>query len=224
MVVAAEGVEVAAAGVVFVKAHAAVARDAPVHLVVDERAEILVAERALVELEAAVGVTGHHGHVLQMTFAPLVAHRAVVRMIGHEPFDDAGSELARLGIGDRDARPIDGGQHAGHHQPAARVVLVLELLHRALPARAHRAEHRMPAEVGKIEPEREGDLKEVLRRVGLEGLIIDGDRRHCSAPCFAQSALECGASQRRFSSRAAPCLAWNHQVSSATLSVSALNE
>ena len=49
VVVGAEDVQVAPAGVVAVEAHAAVALDAAVHLVVDERPEVLVAVGALVE-------------------------------------------------------------------------------------------------------------------------------------------------------------------------------
>ncbi len=44
----------------------------------------------------------------------------------------------------------------------ARVFVVLELLNGALAAGAHRAQRRMPAEVGQIEPQRETDLEQVL--------------------------------------------------------------
>ena len=52
VVVPAEDVEVAAAGIVAVEPHAAVALDAAVHLVVDERAQVLVAVRALLEADS----------------------------------------------------------------------------------------------------------------------------------------------------------------------------
>ena len=114
----AEGVEVAAARIVPVETHATVALDAPVHLVIDERTEVLVAERALREPVAAVVVTGHHRHVLQMALAALVADRAIVRMVHHQPLDDARAEFARFRILDRDARAFGGRRHARHDELA----------------------------------------------------------------------------------------------------------
>ena len=101
-----QGVEIVAAGVVAVESHAAVALDAAVHLVVHEGAQVLVAERALADAVAAIVVAGHHGHVLQMAFAAFVAHRAIVRMVQHQPFRHAGAKLARLGIVNRDASAV----------------------------------------------------------------------------------------------------------------------
>ena len=77
----AEGVEIAAACVVPIEAHAPVALDAPVHLVVDKRAEVLVAEGPLGDAVAPIGVAGHHRHVLQVALAALVADRAIVRVV-----------------------------------------------------------------------------------------------------------------------------------------------
>ena len=137
-----ERVEIAAAGIVAVEAHAAVALDAAVHLVVDEGPQVLVAERALPDAVAAIVVPGHHRHVLQMAFAALVAHRAIVRMVQHQPFDHAGAKL-RAPRGRRSrCGSVCGGRHARHDDLAALVVLVLELLDRALAARAHRAQRR----------------------------------------------------------------------------------
>ena len=45
----------------------------------------------------------------------------------------------------------------------SRVVLVLELLHRALAAGADRAHRRVPAEVRQVEPQRQAGLEQVLR-------------------------------------------------------------
>src|SRR6185369_8543235 len=103
VVVAAEDVEVAPTGVVAIKAHAAIALDAAVHLVVDERAEVLVAVGALGEPVATIVVPGHDRHVLQVALAALVADRTVVRVIRHQPLDDAGAELVRFPVVDRDA-------------------------------------------------------------------------------------------------------------------------
>src|SRR5262249_30726795 len=71
-----EGVQAAAAGIVAVIAHAAVALDTPIRLVIHQRAEVLVAERAFIELVAPVVMAGHDSHVLQVALAAFVAHRA----------------------------------------------------------------------------------------------------------------------------------------------------
>ncbi len=47
------------------------------------------------------------------------------------------------------------GSHAGHHDPALGVVLVSELLDRALTAGADGAHGRVPAEVRHVEPQRQ---------------------------------------------------------------------
>src|SRR5690606_11376360 len=101
-VVGAVDAQVGAAGVVLVVAHAAVAGDAAVHLVGDERAEFLVLVGALGEAIAALVVAGHHRHVLQVAVTAFLAHRAVVRVVGHQPLDDAGAEGLGLLVVDAD--------------------------------------------------------------------------------------------------------------------------
>src|SRR5690606_21523176 len=66
VVMGAEHAQVGAAGVVVVVAHAAVTGDATVHLVADERSEVLVCVGALAEAVAAPALAGHHRQVLQM--------------------------------------------------------------------------------------------------------------------------------------------------------------
>jgi len=136
VIVGRENVEIAPAGEVAIEPNATIALDAPVHLVVDQRTEILVVIRAFVEAEAPVGVPRHHRHVLQVAFAPLITNGAVMRVIFHQELDDRFSERHRLGVGDRDARPVRGRGHARHDDPAARVALILELFDGALPAGA----------------------------------------------------------------------------------------
>lgn len=109
VVVGAVDAEVGAAGVVLVVAHAAVAGDAAVHLMGDERAEFLVLVGALGEAVPALVVAGHHRHVLQVAVTAFLAHRAVVRVVGHQPFDDAGAELLGLFVFDGDPGVVGGG-------------------------------------------------------------------------------------------------------------------
>ena len=62
-------------------------------------------------------------------------------------------------------------RHAGHDDPALGVMLVLEQLDRALPARADGMQRRVPAEVGQIEAEAEAGLEQVLARLHLVGFL-----------------------------------------------------
>ena len=57
-------VQIAPAGVVAVEPRAAVALDAAVHLVVDERAQVLVVKRTLPAAITAISMPGHYRHVL----------------------------------------------------------------------------------------------------------------------------------------------------------------
>src|SRR5690606_37574705 len=66
IVVGPEHAKVGAAGIVLVVAHAAVASDAAVHLMGDERAEVLIVMGALAEAITALVMAGHHRHVLQV--------------------------------------------------------------------------------------------------------------------------------------------------------------
>ena len=113
-----------------------------------------------------------------MAFAALVAHRAIVRMVHHQPFDDAGAKLPRLGIIDRDAGSVRDWRHAGHDDFAAGVVFVLELFDRALAACAHRAQCRVPAEIREVEPsERQAGAGSRHPLTSMRP-IIDMDSRH----------------------------------------------
>jgi hypothetical protein len=78
--------------------------DAAVHDRLDQRADVLVFDRALVLVIAAgVDAVGHR-LVLQVAFAALVADRAVERMVDQQEFHHAFAGLAhhrRLGVDDR---------------------------------------------------------------------------------------------------------------------------
>ena len=100
LVAQAEHAEVAAAGVVVVEARAAVAGDAAVELVRDERSQVLVLEGPLAAAVAPVAVPRHHRHVLQVALAALVADRAVVRVAEHHELDHLGAEADRLRVED----------------------------------------------------------------------------------------------------------------------------
>ena len=172
VVMGAVDAQIGAAGVILVIAHAAVAGDAAVHLVSDERAEFLVGVGALGEAITALVVTGHHGHVLQVAVATFLAHRAVVRVVGHQPFHHAFAELLGFLVVDGNPGVVRGGCHARHDQAAALVVLVGVLLDRALAAGTNAAQRRMPAEVRNIKSHGEAGLQQVVRPIDFKGLAV----------------------------------------------------
>src|SRR6185312_1187445 len=102
-------------------------------------------ERALRKVIAAITVAGHHGHILQMAFAAFVADRAIMRMVLHHAFDDAGAKRDRVRILNGYMRTLGSWRHARHHQTSLLVVRVAELFDGALPTRAHRTQGRVPA-------------------------------------------------------------------------------
>src|SRR5262249_47402578 len=110
---ASDGAELRHAGNFGGEADAARALDAAVHRRLHQRTEILVLDGAFVLLEAAGVDAIRHGLVLQVAFAPLVADRAVERMIDqqelHHPLARlahhrrAGLDLRRLALRTRPA-------------------------------------------------------------------------------------------------------------------------
>ncbi len=187
LVAQAEHAEVAAAGVLVVEARAAVAGDAAVELVGHERPEVLVLEGPLAAAVAPVAVPGHHGHVLEVALAALVADRAVVRVAEHHELDHLGAEADRLGVEDVHLRAFQRLGHAGHGDLALLVALAVGPVqaHRALAAGADGAHDGVPAEEGQVEAQGEGDVEHVAALFGLELAAVDDDGDELGRGCFA---------------------------------------
>ena len=180
VIVGGENVKVGPSGVIAVEAHAPVALYASVHLMVKERAKVLVPVRALPEPVAPAYVPCHECHVLKMALSSLVADRAVVRVAAHHPLYDVSSKGLRLRVVDRDPRSRCRRRHAGHYNTPFCVALILELLDRALAARAYGVHGRVPAEVRKVEAQRKAGVQEVLPVVHLVRLVFDIYLSHSS--------------------------------------------
>ena len=209
VVVRAVDAQVGAAGVVLVVAHAAITGDAAVHLVGDERAEFLILVGTLGEAVATGVVPGHHRHVLQVAVTTFLAHWAVVRVVGHQPFDDAGAERLGLLVVDADPGVIGGGRHAGHDDATAGVVLVVVLLDRALAAGADAAKRRVPAEVGDIESKGQAGLQEVVCTIDFEIFAVYVDSGHFFSLRLPASEKRLAKGIRLFSSLLPACGAWS---------------
>ena len=144
----------------------------------DEGAEVLVAEGALGALIAAAGVPSHHRHVLKMAFAALFAHRTVVWMVLHQPFDDLLAKISGKVRVDGHPHAILHVHHAGHLQTAAPIVRIGKLNDGAQPAGADRAHGRMPAEVREFQVLGQHRLQQVLARRKLVVLAVYVDAGH----------------------------------------------
>jgi len=173
-----EHVKVSAARIITIEPDATVALNAAVHLVIDKWAEVLVSVRALFEPGSAIIMAGHDRHVLKVALAAFVADWAVMGMVQHEPLDHARAEGPRIGIINGQSQALSYRGHAGHGDPAARILVILEHFDSALTACAHGVQGRVPAEVGKVEPQREAGLEEVLAFLYLVRFIVDINREH----------------------------------------------
>lgn len=60
-------IKIVTARVVFIEPNAPIALNATVHFVIEERTQVLIAIRAFVESEFAIGVARHYRHILKMT-------------------------------------------------------------------------------------------------------------------------------------------------------------
>ncbi len=205
VVVRAIHAQVGAAGVVLVVAHAAVAGDAAVHLMGDERAKLLVLVGALGEAIATGVVPGHHRHVLQVAVTAFLAHRTVVRVVGHQPLDDAGAERLGFLVVDADPGVVGGRRHAGHDDTTTGVVLVVVLLDRTLPAGPDAAKRGVPAEVGDIEAEGQAGLQQVVRSIDFEIFAVYVDSGHFFESSFTRLLKRLAKGIRLFSSWSPAC-------------------
>ncbi len=129
-----------------------------------------------------IHMPGHQRHILQMTFAALIAHGAIVRMIDHQPFNDTLSEFHRIRVIDRNPYAVRRRRHARHYDFAFGIVFILELLYRTHPARPHRMHRRMPAEIRNIKPQRQARMQQVLPRLHFVRFVFYINYRHLLSP------------------------------------------
>ncbi len=141
------------------------------------RPQVLVDMGALFAGIAPPAMAAGDGEILELAFAALVADRAVVGVVDHQPFDDLPAHRQRFLVGGRDDHAVLGRQHAGHLDPLDRAV---DHLHRADPAGAGLAEGRMPAEVGDGDPDTLGRLEDGNAFGDFHGDVIDDQFWHRS--------------------------------------------
>src|SRR6185369_2619678 len=162
--------EIGAPGILLIEAGAAVALDAAVHLVFDKGTEILIDVCPLQAVVAPDAVAAGDGEVLELALPPLVADRAVVGVIDHQPFDDGAAHGDRFRVGRRYHHAVLGRQHAGHLDPLDRP---LQHPDGADPAGAGPAESGMPAEMRDGDTDAARGLQDIGAFGNLNGYGVD---------------------------------------------------
>jgi hypothetical protein len=178
MIMGGESIQVVAACIIPVKTNTAVTLNAPVHLMVDEGAEILVAVSSLGVFIPPVIMTRHDGHILKMTFPAFITDRAVMGVIGHQRLNNISPEHLCFGIVDGDYRALGGRLHAGHDDTSPGILIILELLNGALTASPYGAQFRVPAEIRQIKTQLKACFQEILLRLYIKLFPVDIDLGH----------------------------------------------
>ena len=145
----------------------------------DVLAQVLVDVGALLAVVAPDAVAAGDGEVLQLAFAPLVADRAVVGVVDHQPLDDRAAHRDRFRVGRRDHHAVLGREHAGHLDPLDRP---LQHLDGADPAGPGFAEGRMPAEMRDGDADAAGRLQHVGAFGDFDRMLSMISFRHSSIP------------------------------------------
>ena len=101
-------------GVLLVVARTAVALDASVHLMLNQWAQVLIGMGAFEPLVAPHAMAAGNRQVLEQAVSPFIAHRAVMGMVEHEPFDHMFSEIHGLCIRGRNHHAVHGRDHTTH--------------------------------------------------------------------------------------------------------------
>jgi hypothetical protein len=125
------------------------------------RTEILIQVCTFPEIETAVIVACHNGHILEMAFAALIAYRTIVRMIDHQGFDNSSPEIYDLLVLGRDDQAIYNRFHARHYYPSLLIIGISELFYCTLPACSNRSQCRVIAEIWYVESKCKAGVKKV---------------------------------------------------------------
>ena len=164
------------------EADAARALDAAVHRGLDQRAEILVLDRALVFGEAAGVDAVAHRLVLQVALAALVADRAIQRMVDQQEFHHAFARLLHHRRARRDFRrlALGTGTAIAHAPGAARHRLRAALhLDQAHPAIAGDRQPLVVAEARNFGARGLARLQQRVFRGNIDLFAIDDEFGHC---------------------------------------------
>ena len=185
---AADGAELGYASNFGGEADAACALDAAVHRGLDQSADVLVLDRALVLAIAALVDTVRHRLVLQIAFPALIANRAIERMIDQQKLHDAFARLAHHRRARRDhlRRMVLVGRQVFHAHRAGRLGLGnadnLDQTHAAI------AGDRQPLLVAEARNFGAGGFARLQQRVfrrDVDLATVDDELGHAACPSMA---------------------------------------
>ena len=149
--------------------------NAAVHFMLDQRTQILVRVGALEAPVAAKTVPAGNGQVLQQAVPAFVAHRTVVGMVEHEPFDDMPPKIHGFVIGGGNHHAVLGVDHAAHLNALDRP---LRKGHGADPAGPHRSQGRVIAKARDHDAQPFGRLDHLGAGGDIDFAIVDGEFGH----------------------------------------------
>src|SRR5438093_2930074 len=97
-----------------------------------------------------------------MTGSAFIANRTIMRMIGHQPFNDLTAERFSCFVFYGKTNSVLNAFHAAHHQTTLFVVFVFKDFYGTLPACAYAAQRRMPAKVRQVETQCQTGFEQVF--------------------------------------------------------------
>ena len=116
-----------------------------------------------------------YGHVLKQAVAAFIAHRAIMGMIDHQPFNDLTTEIDHIGIGGGDHHAVSSLLHTAHLNPFNRPLQKLDGAH---PAGPEGPQSRMKAKPGNDDPQLFGRFDDFGPFGDLDGQVVDNDIGH----------------------------------------------
>src|SRR5271169_1665350 len=165
------------------KADATRAMDAAGHVGFDQRAEILVADGALVLFEPAAVEAVRHRLILQIAFAALIADRAIERMINEEELHYPLLCLNCLWGFSENHHPVSCGHRTRGYR--LRRFLYLDETH---PAVSCNREALVETEMRNLDPCVLAGLKDRGTSRYLDLFPVDGQLWHLQAACLSRTA------------------------------------
>jgi hypothetical protein len=123
-------------------------------------------------------MAGHYGHILKVAFSAFIANRAIMRVIGHQPFDDMFPKLYCFCVRYGDPLVVCNWFHTRHYKSSLPVVFILVNFYSTLTAGAHRSQCRMPAEIRQVKAKSKARFQEILSRFYVVRFVIYIERWH----------------------------------------------
>ena len=191
------GPQVAVAGKVLIVSPAAVAVNTTIHLMLDERTQVLIPVGPFLSQITPDPVAAGDGQILQQAVPAFIADRAIVGMVHHEPLDHLPAEIDRFAMGSRNHHPILCLHHTTHLHAFDGAFREHD---RADAASPHGPQRRVLAEARDHDAQPFGRFDDLCPLGDFNGMTINDEFGHRDKSSFQLSAFSF--QQIRFSSLA----------------------